>query len=83
MIKLLLDNKHTSIAGLVYLGAKVLAQLGAVWWPEHKDQFTATANIIEGVAVSYGLLAAGDASQSQKVEGGKDQSAASAAAPKP
>jgi len=55
------NNKHTSFAAIVYAGAKLGAELGAVWLPSHKDQFNATANIIESAAVAYGLVMAGDA----------------------
>lgn len=64
MLKLLLNNKHTSAAAVVYVLAKLGAQLGAVWIPQHKDQFDTTANLVESAAVAYGLLAAGDAVKS-------------------
>lgn len=63
-LKLVLSNPHTSISAAIYIGAKAGAQLGAVWFPQHAAQFQDTANIIESLAVGYGLLAAGDASQS-------------------
>lgn len=66
MIKLLLDNKHTSLAAVIYVVAKMGAQLGAIWWPAHKAQFDATANVFESAAVAYGLLAAGDAATAPK-----------------
>lgn len=56
-----LDNKHTSGAALIYVAAKFGAELGAIWFPAHKDQFTATSNAIEACAVGWGLLMAGDA----------------------
>jgi|ERR1043165_1176871 hypothetical protein len=55
-----LNNKHTTIAGGVYFGAKMLAQLGAIWWPEHKAQWDSTMGVIEGASVGYGLVMAGD-----------------------
>lgn len=61
-LSILFLNPHTSIAGGVYLFAKVGAELGAVWFPAHAGQFKTTADIVEGAAVTYGLLAAGDAS---------------------
>jgi hypothetical protein len=61
MIKTLLANKHTSVAALAYIGAKLLSGLGAIWFPAHKDQFDQTANLIESVAVGYGFIMAGDA----------------------
>jgi len=58
------SNKHTSISGLVYLVAKFGAELLSQWWPTHAEQFKNSANIVEGFAVSYGLLMAGDSSKS-------------------
>ncbi len=60
----LLANKHTSIAGVIYLAAKLGSQLAAVWMPQYKDKLDATTNVIEGAAVAYGLLAAGDSTRS-------------------
>ena len=54
------QNKHTSIAALVYLLGKFGAMIAGVWLPAHKEQFDATAGIIEAAAVAYGLFAAGD-----------------------
>ncbi len=48
----MLDNKHTSAAGVIWIACK----LGAIWLPRWKDQFEAT----EAVAVGYGLFMAGD-----------------------
>lgn len=59
-----LNNKHTSIAGLVYLVFKFGAEVGAIWMPEHTAQFKSTASAVEGLAVAYGLFAAGDAAKS-------------------
>ena len=56
-------NKHTSIAGVLYLALKTITQLAVVWWPDQKDKLETTANILEGAAVAYGLIAAGDASR--------------------
>lgn len=56
-----LQNKHTSAAGIVYFGAMGIAQIGAVWFPSHSAQFDSTAKILQGIAVAYGLLRAGDA----------------------
>lgn len=57
----LLNNPHTSIAAMFYVGAKLLSGLGAIWFPAHKDQFEQTANLVESAAVGYGLIMAGDA----------------------
>ena len=65
MLRLFLANKHTSAAAIIYVVAKLGAQLGAVWVPAHSEQFKATADLIESAAIAYGLLAAGDAAQSQ------------------
>jgi len=61
MIRTLLNNKHTSIAAIVYVGASVIAELGAVWFPAYKDQFNQTMAVLEKVALTYGLVMAGDA----------------------
>ena len=53
-------NKHTTIAAAVYVGAKVGARLGAVWFPSHTLQFQQTADILESAGVGYGLVMAGD-----------------------
>lgn len=60
-IKTLLANKHTSGAALVYVGSIVAMEIGAVWFPNHAEQFKSTGKIIESAALTYGLLAAGDA----------------------
>lgn len=60
----ILANKHTSIAGLVYLFAKFGLQVVGVWMPELRPKLDATAELVEGFAVAYGLFAAGDASKS-------------------
>jgi hypothetical protein len=61
MIKTLWQNKHTSGAALAYIAAKAISGLGAIWFPQHKDQFEQTANLVESLAVGYGLIMAGDA----------------------
>lgn len=52
LISRILNSPHTGIAGAVYF----LCKFGAIWLPQYKTQFEAT----EGVAVTYGLLMAGD-----------------------
>ena len=69
----LLTNKHTSIAGLVYLVGKFGTQIAGVWFPSHKAQLDATAGYIEGAAVAYGLFAAGDAGKSSGLQEVKDK----------
>jgi len=61
-----LQNKHTSIAGVVYLALKTFVQLMVVWWPDQKDKLETTGSILEGAAVAYGLIAAGDASRGKQ-----------------
>lgn len=56
LLKLGLQNRHTSLSGLVW----IVCKLGAIWLPKWKSQFEAT----EAVAVGYGLFMAGDASSS-------------------
>lgn len=52
------SNPHTSISAIVWGACK----LGSIWFPQYKDKFDAT----EAIAVSYGLLMAGDAGKSAK-----------------
>ena len=62
----ILANKHTTISGLVYFGAKVVGQLINVWCPGHEMQVKSSLEIVEASAVGWGLIMAGDAKQSQK-----------------
>lgn len=64
MIKTLIQNKHTSIAALAWFAGKAVAGFGAIWFPHYKDQFQQTAELIESLAVGYGLIMAGDAKPS-------------------
>lgn len=59
-----LQNRHTTGAAIVYAAAKWGCPLMATWWPAHKSQLEATANILEGAAVFYGFASAGDAGKS-------------------
>jgi len=56
----LLSNPHTRIPGLIYLVSKIGLQISEVWFQHYDQQLRATAAIIEGFAVSYGLVAAGN-----------------------
>jgi len=58
--QLILSNPRTRIAGLIYLISKVSLQICEVWFQHYDQQLRATAGIIEGFAVAYGLTAAGD-----------------------
>ena len=60
-LQTLANNKHTSLAAVAYVGAKLFSGLGEIWFPAYKDQFEQTANLIESAAVGYGLVMAGDA----------------------
>lgn len=53
------QNKHTSGAAI---GVAILT-VAAIWLPQYKDKLDETARAL----VVYGLLAAGDASQSLRV----------------
>ena len=71
VLQTVISNKHTSIAGIVYLVAKYGTQALAIWWPAEKEKLDATANLVEGAAVAYGLFAAGDATKSVTKDEGK------------
>lgn len=64
MIQRLLANKHTSGAAIAFIGANVVAKLGSIWFPAYKNQFDASMDLIESVAVGYGFMMAGDAKPS-------------------
>jgi len=55
----LFKNPHTRYAGLIYFFAKFGVQVMEVWFQSYSQQLRATAEIIEGAAVFYGLAAAG------------------------
>lgn len=59
----LVQNKHTSGAALVYVAAKYLCPILAAWFPSKKPALESTANYLEGLAVFYGFVMAGDAGQ--------------------
>lgn len=60
----ILQNKHTSAAGLVYVFAKWGCPLISTWFPHYKSQLDASADILESLAVFYGFAAAGDSAVS-------------------
>lgn len=76
-----LSNKHTSLAAVVYFIAKAIAQFGPIWFPSHAQQFKDSLPLVEGLAVSYGLLMAGDASQSAAAKTTADTAAKPIAPP--
>ena len=55
----LLNNPHTRWAGIAYLVSKLGIQIAQVWFSVFDEKLRATAEIIEGAAVAYGLFAAG------------------------
>jgi hypothetical protein len=65
IFRTLLSNPHTTIAGGVYLVAKFGVSIAAIRFPELKEKLSATSEQIEGMAVAYGLFAAGDANRGQ------------------
>ena len=52
-------NPHTRYAGLIYFFAKAGIQIMQIWFQSYNQQLRATAEVIEGLAVLYGLNAAG------------------------
>ena len=59
-----LANKHTTGAGALFLGLKVVCEIAVVWFPDKKDQIEHTSKILEGAAMFYGMMMAGDSKQS-------------------
>lgn len=68
MIVTLLKNKHTSGAGLAYAVFKVAPKIAHVWWPSHEAQIQSTVDLLEPIAILYGLGMAGDANRSATKE---------------
>jgi hypothetical protein len=60
-----IQNKHTSGAAIAYVAVVTMNRLGPIWFPQHQAQFDATAEVLKGAALSYGLLMAGDAQPQQ------------------
>lgn len=61
---MLLSNKHTSGSALVFAFGAGLSQIGPIWFPAYTNQFSATGKFLQDIAFVYGMLMAGDASQS-------------------
>lgn len=56
----LLQNKHTTYAGVAFISINFLTILGSIWFPAYKEQFESTASLLEDCAIAYGLVMAGD-----------------------
>lgn len=63
----LFENKHTRYAMIIYVICKVGLQISEVWFKTYSQQLRATADIIEGLAVAYGVSAAGAGNPPLKV----------------
>ena len=61
----LLANKHTTSAAGAYMLLTLISELGAIWFPEHAEQFDATITHLRQAAIGYGLLMAGDAGKAE------------------
>lgn len=59
-LKILLANKHTTGAAIVYF----LCAVGRIWMPEYTEKFKHTGEL----AMTYGLLLAGDSKPSVTTE---------------
>jgi hypothetical protein len=62
-LALALKNPHTSVAALAFAFVKVGSRIAEAWCPQYKSPIETTADALEGLAVLYLGLAAGDASQ--------------------
>lgn len=63
-LQMIAKNPHTSIAAALYMASKFGSRIASAWWPQHKHEIEVTADSLEGAAVGWGLLMAGDASKS-------------------
>ena len=64
-LQLLLRNKHTTGAAAIVFLCQLANGITLIWSPSHKDQMEQTTKLIIRLAISYGLLMAGDANPSQ------------------
>lgn len=60
-LHLILQNKHTSGAAVLFVLANFLSGIGAIWVPEYSAQFKQTEELLESIAVGWGFLLSGDA----------------------
>lgn len=66
-----IQNRHTSLAAVVYGVAAFGCPLLATWWVGHDQQLDATRKTLEALAVFYGFAAAGDAAPAAKPDAPK------------
>jgi hypothetical protein len=62
-LQTLLQNKHTTGAGLIYLGAAVVGHIGGIWFPAYTHQFEETTKAIKEGCFVWGMAFAGDAAK--------------------
>lgn len=53
-------NKHTTYAGLVIMAGECLIGLAKIWAPSYLTQVSDTVKLVQKLALTYGLMAAGD-----------------------
>jgi hypothetical protein len=71
----LMSNKHTSSAGIVCFIAVGLCHILVHFFPDQAQAFRDSQRDIMGLAVTYGLIMAGDASKSAPAEPGEGTAA--------
>ena len=56
-----IQNRHTSLAAVIYALAAFGLPIIATWWPDYTTKLDSTRKTLEALAVFYGFAAAGDA----------------------
>ena len=59
-------NKHTSGAALLFGVCELMGGITRIWFPYYENQMKQTTQLIQHVAVIYGLVMAGDAASTLK-----------------
>jgi hypothetical protein len=62
-LQTLLQNKHTTGVGIIYLIASAIGHIGDIWYPEHAEQIDDTVRYIKESCFVYGMTFAGAAVQ--------------------
>ncbi len=61
MIQLMLKNKHTTVSAIIIALIFILDEILPIWFPGYTVKMEMTAEKLQLLAASYGLIMAGDA----------------------
>lgn len=60
------QSKHTSGAALAFIIVWVVTAICSTWFPNHQQQFEATARALKDGAILYAMIMSGDAKPADK-----------------